>query len=60
MLSTQLYGNYTVQAINSLVVPILQQSAKLVGWTKEELYKLDVGAWKLMFASYLFYEQWHW
>ena len=43
ILSTQLYGNHTVQAVNSFTVPLLRYSAGLIHWTKEELYQLDVG-----------------
>ena len=40
ILSTQLYGNYTVKAINSFSVPSLWYSAGFVHWTKEKLNKL--------------------
>ena len=51
ILSTQLYGNYTVQAINSFAV---RYSAGLVNWTKEELYRQML---ELENSSYLFCEK---
>ena len=54
ILSTQLYGNHAVQAINSFIVPLLRYSAGLIHWTKEELYQLDVGTRKLMCLHHAF------
>ena len=54
ILSTQLYGNHTIQAVNSFAVPLLRYSAGLIHWTKEELYQLDVGTRKLMCLHHVF------
>jgi len=54
ILSTQLYGNHTVQVINSFAVPLLRYSARLIHWTKQELYQLDVGTRKLMCLHHVF------
>ena len=51
ILLSQLYGNYTVQAINSFAV---RYFAGLVNWTKEEFYKSDVGTKKLMCLHHIF------
>jgi len=54
ILSTQLYGKYITQAINSFAIPLLRYSAGLINWTKKELYQLDVGTRKLMCLHHIF------
>jgi len=54
ILSTQLCGNYTVQAINSFAIPLLRYSVGLIDWTKKELYQADVETRKLMCLHHVF------
>jgi len=54
ILSTQLYGKYIIQAINSFTIPLLHYSARLFNWTQKELYQLDVGTRKLMCLHHIF------
>jgi len=47
-LNTELSAKYKIQAIGSLVVPVLRYNFGIINWHQEELQKLDSKTRKLL------------